>query len=424
MYDAIASGGMATVHLGRLVGAGGFSRPVAIKRMHAQFAKDHDFVAMFLDEARLAARIAHPNVVSLLDAVVEEGEVFLVLEYVHGASLAHLLRAALRRGKPLRPAIATAIVAGALHGLHAAHEAEDDHGRPMHLVHRDVSPQNVLVGTDGIPRLVDFGIALASGRVQTTRNGQLKGKLAYMAPEQARGEPLTRRADVYAASVVLWEALTGRRLFAAENEAAVLARVLTLDVPPPSSIVRGLPRAIDDIVMKGLERNFTKRHATAREMALELALASQMASPPAIGEWVARTAPTELRALDALVRRAERGRANGTVSRWAGIPLRKLGASENGTKSRCRERPRLPSEQDTKREGRPVLGREIAALSADQPRGPVALRGGRARRRLVAVLVSVAVAAVGAGVLAIERRSLGASTPYRHTLVGHVRLDD
>jgi serine/threonine-protein kinase len=199
MYDAIASGGMATVHLGRRIGAGGFSRLVAIKRMHEQFAKDPDFVDMFLDEARVASRIAHPNVVSVLDAVVAEGEVFLVMDYAHGASLARLLRTALRRGEPLRPDIAAAVVAGVLHGLHAAHEADDDHGQPMNLVHRDVSPQNVLVGTDGIPRLVDFGIAKASGRSQTTREGQLKGKLAYMAPEQARGETLTRRTDIYAA---------------------------------------------------------------------------------------------------------------------------------------------------------------------------------------------------------------------------------
>jgi serine/threonine-protein kinase len=404
MHDAIASGGMATVHLGRLVGAGGFSRPVAIKRMHAQFARDPDFVDMFLDEARLAARIAHPNVVSIIDAVVSEGEVFLVMEYVHGASLARLLRTALRpRGKPLRPPIARGVVAGLLHGLHAAHEAEDDRGRPMNLVHRDVSPQNVLVGVDGVSRLVDFGIATAAGRVQTTREGQLKGKLAYMAPEQARGEPVTRRADIYAASVVLWEALTGRRLFAAESEATVLARVLTADVPPPGSIVPGLPRGIDDIVMRGLERDPAKRHATAREMALELALAGQLASPAEIGEWVAHTAPAELRALATLLGRMERFRASRTSNELPCFSAQQLGPAESGTLLRRREPQTLPSEQDTKREGRTSMPCDLASDSTGRARGEDSRHREWRRRRIAALFAAVALA-TAATTIAVERR--------------------
>jgi serine/threonine-protein kinase len=184
LYGEIASGGMATVHFGRLLGPAGFARPVAIKRLHAQFARDPDFVKMFFDEARLAARIAHPNVVPTLDVVAADGEVFLVMEYVRGASLAQLIRTVRRSGERVQPLICVGIVSGMLHGLHAAHEARNDRGERMDLVHRDVSPQNVLVGTDGVPRLLDFGVAKASGRLQTTRDGQLKGKLAYMAPEQ------------------------------------------------------------------------------------------------------------------------------------------------------------------------------------------------------------------------------------------------
>jgi serine/threonine protein kinase len=199
LYGEIASGGMATVHFGRLSGPAGFSRTVAIKRLHPQYAKDPEFVSMFLDEARLAARIRHPNVVTTLDVVTTGAEIFLVMEYVQGESLSRLLRAVRPMMTPADTRIVATIVSGVLHGLHAAHEARDEQGQPLRIVHRDVSPQNVLVGTDGVPRVLDFGVAKAAGRVQTTREGQLKGKLAYMAPEQVRGE-VTRVTDVYSAS--------------------------------------------------------------------------------------------------------------------------------------------------------------------------------------------------------------------------------
>ncbi len=286
---------MATVHFGRLLGPAGFSRPVAIKRLHAQFARDPDFVKMFFDEARLAARIAHTNVVATLDVVSADDEVFLVMEYVPGTSLAQLVRTARRRGEPIAALVGVGVVSGMLHGLHAAHEARNDRGERLDIVHRDVSPQNVLVGTDGIPRLLDFGVAKASGRLQTTRDGQLKGKLAYMAPEQVRGEPLTRRTDVYAASVVLWEVLTGKRLFYAENEATVLSRVLTAEVLPPSTIIPELPRSLDRVVLQGLERDPDKRYPTARAMAADLEACIGLASAAEIADWVEHTAAEELR---------------------------------------------------------------------------------------------------------------------------------
>src|SRR5580658_1265694 len=221
LYEKIASGGMATVHIGRLLGPVGFTRTVAIKRMHPQFTGDPEFVSMFLDEARLAARIRHPNVVSTLDVVAMNGELFLVMDYVPGESLARLVRGATLRGERIPPAIAATIMVGVLHGLHAAHEARNDRGEPLEVVHRDVSPQNILVGIDGVSRVLDFGVAKAVGRLHTTRDGQLKGKLAYMAPEQLRGTT-TRLTDVYAASIVLWEALTSKRPFQAENEAQMV----------------------------------------------------------------------------------------------------------------------------------------------------------------------------------------------------------
>ncbi len=310
LYGEIASGGMATVHFGRLVGPAGFSRPVAIKRLHAQFARDPDFVKMFLDEARLAARIAHPNVIATLDVVsAEEDEVFLVMEYVRGVTLAQLARTARHRGDRIQPVIAGGVVSGMLHGLHAAHEAKSDMGERLDLVHRDVSPQNALVGTDGVTRLLDFGIAKATGRLQTTRDGQLKGKLAYMAPEQVRGEAVTPRTDIYAASVVLWEVLTGKRLFYGDNEASVLAKVLSAEVPAPSSIVPDLPASLDRVVLRGLERDPAKRYPSARVMAAEIDACLGVASSTEIGEWVERTAGDQLREVAARIALIERSAA-------------------------------------------------------------------------------------------------------------------
>jgi serine/threonine-protein kinase len=286
MYGEIAAGGMATVHYGRLLGPVGFSRTVAIKRLHPHYAKDPEFVAMFLDEARLAARIRHPNVVQTLDVVARDGELFLVMDYVQGESLSKLARAARQQERPLPVAIVSAILCGALQGLHAAHEATNEHGEPLGIVHRDVSPQNVLVGADGVPRVLDFGVAKAAGRIHTTREGQLKGKLAYMATEQLRADTVDRRTDVYAAGVVLWEALTLQRLFAGESEAVVVTSVLERVVQPPSAIVAGLPAGVDDVVMRALERDPSRRFATAQQMALALEASVSPASNMRVADWI------------------------------------------------------------------------------------------------------------------------------------------
>ncbi len=306
LYDELGSGGMAAVHFGRLLGPAGFARPVAIKRLHAQYARDPEFVRMFLDEARLAARIQHPNVVPMLDALRVKGEVFLVMDYVAGASLSHVNRLMRRRSEQIPPLVAVAIVAGMLHGLHAAHEAKDEQGAHLEIVHRDVSPQNALVGTDGVARLIDFGIAKAMGRLQSTRSGQLKGKLAYMAPEQVRGEPVTRRADVYSASVILWETLTSKRLFEADNEASLLSQMLTAEVAVPSSIVAALPRSLDRAVMRGLHRDPAKRYESAREMAAHIEACIGVASPSEVGDWLERTVGDELRERAARIESLER----------------------------------------------------------------------------------------------------------------------
>src|SRR5688500_10944617 len=239
---------MATVHLARQLGPVGFARTVAIKRLHPHLAKDPDFVAMFLEEARLAARVHHPNVVSTLDVVSDDGELFLVMEYVPGESLSRLVRKMRENDKRVPPRYLIGLMCGALEGLHAAHEAKSEKGVPPGMVHRDVSPQNIHCGVDGIPRVLDFGIAKATNRVQETRTDQIKGKVAYMSPEQLAKGPIDRRADVYSASVVLWEALTGQRLFKADDIPSLVYAIMNDVVRPPSEIAPELPKELDAII--------------------------------------------------------------------------------------------------------------------------------------------------------------------------------
>jgi eukaryotic-like serine/threonine-protein kinase len=281
---------MATVHLARLLGPVGFARTVAIKRLHPHLAKDPEFVGMFLEEARLAARVRHPNVVSTLDVVSEDGELFLVMEYIAGESLSRLIRKTREAGDRVPPRYAVGIMCGALDGLHAAHEALSEKGSPLGIVHRDVSPQNVHMGIDGVPRVLDFGIAKATNRVQETRTDQIKGKVAYMSPEQLAKGAIDRRADVYSASVVLWETLTGARLFKADDIPSLVYSIINDEVRPPSALVPDLPKGLDEIVMRGLDREAHNRWPSARAMAEALEKVLVPAPPREIGEWVRHAA--------------------------------------------------------------------------------------------------------------------------------------
>jgi serine/threonine-protein kinase len=280
---------MATVHFGRLLSAVGFSRTVAIKHLLPHYSRDAEFISMFLDEARLAARIQHPNVTVPLDVVVleESEEIFLVMEYVHGDTLACLLKGAQVAKAPASVSISASIMSGALHGLHAAHEAADEMGVPLNIVHRDISPQNIMVGVDGVTRVLDFGVAKAVSRLQSTRQGQMKGKFAYMAPEQVRSGDIDRRLDIFAAGIVLWEALTLRNLFKADDPAAIVAKVVSATIAPPSSINHDVPPALDRAVMKALQRNPSDRFQTARDFASAIEEAIPLSTPRKVGEWVA-----------------------------------------------------------------------------------------------------------------------------------------
>jgi eukaryotic-like serine/threonine-protein kinase len=294
LYGEIAKGGMATVYFGRLLGPVGFSRTVAIKRLHPHYASDAEFVAMFLDEARLAARVQHPNVVSTLDVVALDGELMLVMEYVQGESLSRLMSACRTANVRLPYRIVGAIINSVLTGLHAAHEAKNERGEPLGIVHRDMSPQNVLVGADGNIRVFDFGIAKAAGRAQDTRQGQFKGKLAFASPEQLGGSQVERRADIYAAGVILWELVTNRRMFKADDEMQLLAMVREGRIEPPSRYCGDLPPGLEAIIQRALATDPAFRFPTAREMAIALEEVLPHASVREVAEWVGRVAKTKL----------------------------------------------------------------------------------------------------------------------------------
>jgi len=291
LMGEIASGGMATVYLARLTGMGGFQRFVAMKRLHPHLASEKEFVEMFLDEARIAARIHHPNVVPILEVGASSVGYYLVMEYIEGDTLARLLARAASTGKKLPVSIALRIAIDMLSGLHAAHELHDDQNQPVHLVHRDVSPQNVLVGQDGIARITDFGVARAASRLTATRVGQLKGKIAYMAPEQAAGaEDLDRRADVFSSGIVVWEALAQKRLFKAENEAATLSRVIAEPVPLLFQVAPQVSKEVSGVVMRALDRDANKRFPSCAAFADALeaaaALKDKVATPRELAAYV------------------------------------------------------------------------------------------------------------------------------------------
>jgi serine/threonine-protein kinase len=269
----IASGGMATIYLARARGPGGFDRPFAIKRIHPHLAKQRDFVDMFLDEARLQSRISHPNVCSVVDFGEVDGTYYMAMEYLLGRPLTAVMRAVVERPELHRSmrwqALAARMIADAAEGLHAAHELTDEHGRPLHLVHRDVTPHNLILTYEGAVKVIDFGVAFAEGRAHETRTGAVKGKFAYMSPEQVRGREIDRRVDVWALGVCLWELLTGKRLYGKRSDVELIHAVVNEPFAPPSSVVPVVP-ALDAIVMRALERDIDERTPTARALAREL----------------------------------------------------------------------------------------------------------------------------------------------------------
>jgi serine/threonine protein kinase len=284
----LATGGMATVYVARQIGAAGFERLVVVKRVHPHLLSNREFYDMFRDEARLAAMLHHPNVVAVTDVVESDGELFLVMEYVDSVAVSTLLKTAADKRERLPPAVVVRILLDALSGLHAAHEAVDMRGNRLEIVHRDVSPQNVIVGSDGSSRLIDFGVAKARHRLTETKSGSLKGKYGYMSPEQAKAQPIDRRADLFSAGVVLWETLTGSRLFRGENEFDTIRRITEEPVPAPSTIAPTVPRGVDAVVLKALARDRAARFQTAADFIEALEAACLPAPSRDVGAAVRR----------------------------------------------------------------------------------------------------------------------------------------
>ncbi|MFP2912306.1 serine/threonine protein kinase, partial [Pyxidicoccus sp. 3LFB2] len=247
----IASGGMGQIFLAREYGTG-FERLVVLKLILPHLAEDDEFLSMFLDEAGLVARLTHPNLITILDLTEIEGRHCLAMEYVQGDDVRRLDKFSRAHGKPLPVGLILRIIADAAAGLHYAHEARDPQGKPMRLVHRDVSPQNILVGFDGGVKVIDFGVAKAATSSQNTATGVLKGKYPYMSPEQANGQSIDARSDLFALGVVMWELLTGKRLFKGESDLMTLRLVKDCQVPRPSQLNPKLPPGLDEILLKAL----------------------------------------------------------------------------------------------------------------------------------------------------------------------------
>jgi serine/threonine-protein kinase len=255
---------MATVYVARAARKGADAPLVAIKRPHKHLVKEKVYLTMLLDEARLASSITDPNVVKVRELGFDGGEPFIVMDYVEGASLAELRRELLDRGRTLEPKVAVRIILDALGGLQAAHTLKDENGASLGIVHRDVSPHNILVGCDGNSKLTDFGIAKAEDRLQSTRTHEIKGKLAYLAPERVdKRKQCTSQSDIFSMAVVLWECIAGRRLFRGEEPIETLQEVLTAPIPKLQSIGMNVTQEVDDVIAGGLERDLDLRFERA-----------------------------------------------------------------------------------------------------------------------------------------------------------------
>ncbi len=269
MLKHLASGGMADVLLGRSDGVEGFERHVVLKRIRPELARDQRFIRMFLDEARVAATLHHQHIVQVHDIGEADGEYFIAMEYVHGEDVRRILSSASKHRTHVPLGYAVAIVAAAAAGLHYAHERTDSSKQPLNIVHRDVSPSNILVGYDGSIKVVDFGIATASMQ-QETRSGSLKGKLSYMSPEQCRGAVLDRRSDVYALGVVLYELATTARMIKGDNDYNVMEQIVSGRFTPPRSRRPDLPVELSEIILRALATDRDRRYATADELRIAL----------------------------------------------------------------------------------------------------------------------------------------------------------
>ncbi len=278
LVKKLATGGMAEIWLARRTGIAGFCRFVVVKKILPHLAEQETFVRMFQDEARTSALLSHPNIVQIHELGQAENTYFIAMEYIGGENLAAIAWRGMKRGRPFPPSFAARVLADAAKALHYAHDLEAIDGRPLGIVHRDVSPQNILVTYDGEVKVVDFGIAKAASKSEVTKTGMLKGKFSYMSPEQCLGAEVDRRSDIFALGILLYELCTGKRLYKHESELMILDMITKRSVIPPSQVSPNIPSSLEDIILRALEKDADARFQTAQEM--QLALESHLRSSP------------------------------------------------------------------------------------------------------------------------------------------------
>jgi serine/threonine protein kinase len=299
LLERVAVGGMAEVFRAKRTGVEGFEKVVAVKRILSHLSDNKEFVDMFIDEAKMVAGLAHPNVVQIFDLGKHEKNYWIAMEYVHGRDLRTIIRRARERGMKIPLDISTYVVSKVCAALEYAHRKKDDKGQPMLIVHRDISPQNILISFEGDVKLTDFGIAKAASKASTTDKGALRGKLLYMSPEQAWGKPMDKRSDVFSLGIVFYEMLTEQKPFLGTSETSILETVRECRVPPPTTINDKIPEKLEKVVMKALERDPEVRYQDAGDMLRDL--------ERVLHEWQPATATGLVRFLELLFDEHERG---------------------------------------------------------------------------------------------------------------------
>jgi len=406
----VARGGMASVWAARLKGTRGFQKLVAIKTMLPGLVDDPSFERMFLDEASLASQVRHPHVIEIMDLGEQDRILYLVMEWVSGEALSIIMKyAATRGGIPLP--IAVHIATQTCRGLHAAHELREPDGELVGLVHRDVSPQNVLVTYDGVVKVVDFGVAKATARLDTqTEAGQLKGKIAYMSPEQLRGEKIDRRTDVFAMGILLYMMTTGKHPFRGDDQAQTIARISS-DEPAvlPSTLVPGYPPGLEACLMQALAKDAGKRYPSANDMLLGLtrALPSAMreSTDEEVSEFIRRLLPDRLERQKQAIKQALEQADRRDVVRPAS-PLHEVSTDEPATVLEGLSPEMTPSAD----------GRSLPGASSSEPPPSFTRLEAQRRRSLLYVafagsLIIVALLSFAFGLDRRSRRSAAAAPP-------------
>ncbi|MCE7882902.1 MAG: serine/threonine protein kinase [Actinobacteria bacterium ATB1] len=298
LLERINVGGMAEVFRAKSFGVEGFERLVAVKRILPNIAEDRDFIKMFIDEAKIAVQLGHANIAQIFDLGVVDNAYYIALEHVHGRDLRAIFDRCRTQGEPMSIAQACFVIMKVCEGLDYAHNKRDQSGREIGLVHRDVSPQNVLVSFEGEVKLIDFGIAKAADKSAKTQAGILKGKFGYMSPEQVRGLPIDRRSDIFSTGICLYEMLTGERLFVGESDFSTLEKVRNVEILPPSTYNRKIPDELERIVLKALAKDTDDRYQNAIDLHDELQAfvytASEFYSRKDLAAWMKRTFAREI----------------------------------------------------------------------------------------------------------------------------------